>query len=113
MRTWILRLRAKDRELFEDIHAGRKRIETRAATPRYQQVQRGDTLVFVCGTRRIKKRITRVARFKSIAAMACALSFRAIMPSATSLTEVRKTYAAYPGYAEKIKKYGLVAWYVT
>jgi ASC-1-like (ASCH) protein len=112
MRTWILRLRATDTALFEDIRAGRKRVETRAATPRYQPVALGDTLVFVCGSRRCKKRITRVQRFKSIAALVKAIPFRLIMPSARSLAEVKEIYAGYSGYAEKIQTFGIVAWHI-
>jgi len=112
MRTWMLRFRAGDMQDFEQVRAGLKRVETRAATPKYQAVQQGDTLLFVCGTKRLKKRVSRVTRFKSIPAMVKAIPMRSIMPSVHSVQEMRKAYHGYPGYDAKIRRHGLVAWHI-
>ena len=47
MRTWVLRIRAVDRPIFDALVDGRKTIETRAGSPgarSYTAVQPGDTL---------------------------------------------------------------------
>jgi len=38
-----------------------------------------------------------------------AISFKKIMPWVKSIADARKTYYSYPGYKEKIKKFGIVA----
>jgi ASC-1-like (ASCH) protein len=37
------------------------------------------------------------------------IPFKKIMPSTDTPAEARKIYHSYPGYKEKIKKFGLVA----
>ncbi len=112
MRTLTLRVREKDRHIFNDIRTGRKYIETRAATPRYQRVGRGDVLVFVCGGNRLAKRVTKAVYFKSIDTLVKKVQPRAIMPALKTLAEMKKAYALWPGYTKKIKKYGIVAWHI-
>jgi len=112
MRTWILRFRTKDLKNFEEVRSGEKRIETRAATPRYQKVEKGDSLIFMCGTKRLTKKVTRVTRFKSVDGMLRMVPMRAIMPSVASTKEMKRTYAGYSGYEDKIKKFGIVAWHL-
>ena len=36
------------------------------------------------------------------------IPFKQIMPSVDSVEEMKKAYASYPGYTEKIKEYGLL-----
>ncbi|HTP57050.1 MAG TPA: hypothetical protein VMJ72_02085, partial [Candidatus Paceibacterota bacterium] len=101
--------RAVDRRNFDEIRGGLKSVETRAATVRYRDIQKGDMLVIVCGTARITKNVKRVRHFASIAAMFKAIPFKRIMPSARSAAEARGTYYGYPGYKEKIRKFGIAA----
>lgn len=112
MRTWTLRFRVKDMDNFGEIREGLKRIETRAATLKYQKIQKDDSLMFVCGTKRLTKRVTKVSHFKSITAMLKTLPMRSIMPSVHSIKDMRKAYYSYPGYKEKIHAHGIVAWHI-
>lgn len=112
MKTWILRFRARDRDNFNEIKRGLKTIETRAATPRYTKIRAGDRLVFVCGKARLTKKVKRAKRFRTIGEMLRAINYKKIMPSVQSVEEVRKVYYGYHGYKEKIKKFGVVAFWV-
>ncbi|MDR3582447.1 MAG: hypothetical protein P4L67_04210 [Candidatus Pacebacteria bacterium] len=108
-KEWILRFRATDKDNFLEIRNGVKVVETRAATPKYRGVKKGDVLVIVCGRDRLKKSVRCVSVFSSIGAMTKAIPHKKIMPSASSVAEMRKVYYGYPGYREKLKKYGVIA----
>ena len=108
-RKWVLRFRAADKKDFLEIKNGLKVVETRAATPKYQAIKKGDTLVIVCGRSRLEKEVKRVRVFRSIGAMTKMVPFRRIMPSVKSVAELRQAYYRYPGYREKLKEFGVVA----
>jgi ASC-1-like (ASCH) protein len=109
----MLKFRAVDREGFENIRTGKKRVETRAATEKCRKVAVGDEIVFACGKERLAKRVKRVYRWRSIAAMLREVPLARIMPGIKSVGEARKVYASYPGYTEKLRKHGLVGWELT
>lgn len=109
MNTYTLRFRSVDRDNFNEIKNGVKTVGTRAASTRYGDIQKGDELVIVCGKERITKKVKRVRHFKSIGSMFKAISLKKIMPWVKSIAEARKIYYSYPGYKEKIEKFGLVA----
>ncbi|HUZ92459.1 MAG TPA: ASCH domain-containing protein [Candidatus Paceibacterota bacterium] len=108
-KIWTLRFRASDRNDFDNIKNGIKSVETRAATERYRAIKKGDLLRIVCGNARIEKKVKRVRRFASIEAMLRAIPRITIMPETVSVAEMRKAYYGYPGYKEKIKKFGIIA----
>lgn len=109
MKKWILRFRSIDKDNFLEIKNGLKAVETRAATPKYREVKAGDTLVIICGKERPEKKVKRVLTFTSIGSMAKRIPDKRIMPSVGSLRELRQIYHSYPGYREKLKKYGVIA----
>ncbi len=98
-----------DRGIFEDIRSGRKIVETRAATTRFQNIKPGDTAVFVCDQDRFEKGIKRVQIFRNIAGLLNQYKIKDIMPEAADESELMKVYYSFPGYREKIEKFGLVA----
>jgi ASC-1-like (ASCH) protein len=110
MKKHILRFRAKDKKNFLELKDGLKCVETRAATERYRKIAKGDILVITCGNLRLEKKVKRVRIFKSVDALTKKIFYRKIMPTALSLSDVKKAYAGYPGYTEKLKKFGVVAW---
>lgn len=91
------------------MRSGLKSIETRAATIKYQPIQKGDTITFVCGKDRFVKEIAAVSHFTTPEEMVKKLPLQKIMPMATSLEEMKKRYYSYPGYEEKIKEHGILA----
>lgn len=108
MKSWTLRFRAVNRDNFETIRTGEKKIETRAATPKFRKIEKGDTLVITCGKERLTKKVKRVKIFKSLKS----LPRKQIMPWTKSFAEMEKAYYSYPNYKEKIKKHGIIAFYL-
>lgn len=105
----IFRFRAVDKNSFEAIRTGKKRVETRAATERYKNIQKGDMIECRCGALKFRKRITRVQLFRSVPAMLRVYDVHAINPDARSVTALNTMYDSFPRYREKIRKVGLVA----
>jgi len=108
-KTYSLRFAKDNRETFEHIKAGRKTVETRAATERYTGIQEGDTLTLVCDGKKLTKQVKKVTRFKTISALIKKYSPALINPGASTLEEMEAMYYSYPGYKEKIKKHGILA----
>ena len=106
----IIRFRAVNRDVFLAIKKDDKKIETRAETEKYLKIKKGDTLVFVCGMNRFKKQVIRIEHFSSIRSLVRKYPPHTINPKAYSEEELRKIYYTYPGYKEKIRKFGIVAW---
>jgi ASC-1-like (ASCH) protein len=108
MKNWTLRFRAVDKKNFDELKSGVKSIETRAGTVKYQPVEVGDTLTFVCGQERCVKKVAKRYHWPSIDAMVKDIDFKKVMPSVGSVAEMEKTYASYPDYEKKIKEHGLL-----
>ncbi len=109
MKKRILKFRTKDKNLFDQVVKGQKTVETRANTPRYSSIKAGDTLVIVCGKEKINKSVKSVQHFKNIDAMVRKISIDSIIPGVKSLGEAKKVYFSFPGYKEKIERFGIVA----
>ena len=109
IKSIILRLRAVDRYIFKAIKIGSKKIETRAGSPKYFNIKAGDMLIFVCGKDRFSKKIKMVRRFKDIKSLHKIYKPKEINPRAKTIEESEKVYYSFPGYKEKIRKYGLIA----
>lgn len=108
-KTHTLKFRAANRDIFEVIRIGKKRVETRAASVRYRHIKSGDIIEFVCGKSRFQKTVKRVTIFKSVSAMLKKYKVTDIMPKITSAKDLEDTYKSFPGYPEKIKKFGIIA----
>lgn len=108
-KKYILRFRTVNRDIFEAIKSGKKKIETRAGSPRYFNVKAGDRLVFVCGKDRFEKKIKKVRKFKNVKALHEIYKPQDINPNTKTVEESEKMYYSFPSYREKIKKHGLIA----
>lgn len=108
-KTLRLRFREINRGIFDAIRDGRKKVETRAATVRYQKTEKGDRVMLVCGKDVFEKKVVDVQIFKSIDTLLKKYKVRQINPNVKTEEELRKLYYSFPGYREKIKRYGLVA----
>lgn len=109
MEKYILIFRQIDRDKFEALRRGQKKIETRAASIKYQKILPGDVLVFKCGQEKFEKIVKKVSVFKDVASLFSKYKWKDIMPLANSKAEAEAAYDSFPGYKEKIKKFGLVA----
>ncbi|MDO8551578.1 MAG: hypothetical protein Q7S03_02760 [bacterium] len=109
MAKHILPIREEDRRFFESLSKGEKTIETRAATEKYRKIKKGDTLVFVCGQDKLGKRVKDTNLFKTIEEIAEVIDLKKIMPFVNSVEEMKEVYFSFPGYKEKISKFGLIS----
>jgi len=105
----ILRFRAENKDIFEAIRSGNKKVETRAGSPRYFNIKIGDVLVFVCGKDKFEKKVKNVSKFKSIKALHEIYKPVEINSQTKTIQESKSMYYSFPGYREKIKKYGIIA----
>lgn len=105
----ILRFRAVNRDIFEQIRTGKKRVETRAASPSYRKISAGDELIFVCGQERFSTRVQRVRHFDSIESLLKQFTVNDIMPTLSTREELLASYHSYPHYRERLKLHGLLA----
>ena len=112
MKTHILKIREADKVVFEAIQSGEKNIETRAATDRYRAVQNGDILVFVCGNKRFEKEVKEVETFKKVEDLNKRVNFKDVVPFARSAEEMKQVLFSFPGNEEKIRKCGLIAFWL-
>ncbi len=101
---------AKDNlETWKLIKNGKKKIETRAGGPKYIGIQAGDTLIFSCTGKKFKKVVRTVTHFKTTAAMLKKYNVLDINPTITSSEELKAMYDSFPGYRERLKEFGILA----
>lgn len=108
-KRFTLTFRAVNRDTFDFIREGAKRIETRAATEKYADIAKGDKIVFACGKEKFSKTVVKVEKFRSIAALYRKYKPHQINPTWKSQADGRKAWASFPNYPEKIRTYGLLA----
>lgn len=105
----IFRFRAIDKNIFEAIKNGDKKVETRAATDRYSDIKVGDKIIFVCGKENFKKEVKHAKMFKTISSLLKKYKVKEINPDLESKNELERMYYTFSSYKEKIKKFGLIA----
>jgi len=106
---YILKFRKENRDIFEAIKRGEKKVETRAATAKFKNICAGDTLVMVCGKERFEKKVKSAKHFKTIKEMLAEYDVQNIDPRISTEKELITVYQNFPNYKEKIKKFGLMA----
>jgi len=95
-------------DIFTAIKEGKKKMETRAASPKYQDIKEGDTIVFSCEDSTFKKKVVSAKRFDSIEKILEEYGPSDINPKVKNREELEKMYYSFPGYEEKIRKYGFI-----
>jgi ASC-1-like (ASCH) protein len=108
MKTHVVRFRKVDMNNLEEVRDGLKLIETRAATPKYMAFEVGDQLEFKCASEKVSKKIVKKYHWRDVDSMVGEILFKKIMPSVSSVDEMKKVYSSYPEYDEKIARFGLV-----
>lgn len=104
-----LRFRAVNKDIFEAILNGTKKIETRAATTKFRNLKAGDIVLLVCGRDKAEKKIKNVQIFKTIKELVDVYKVSVINPDLETQEQLTKMYYSFPNYKEKINKYGLTA----
>ncbi len=109
MKNHNLRFRAEDKINFDTIADGRKTVETRAATVKYQSIQPGDSLTITRAGEKLTKTVKAVRHFDSVESLIEHYGIAPVMPLAKNFDEVLAEYHRYAGYKQKIKDHGLIA----
>jgi len=104
-----LKFKAVNKDIFEAILNGSKKVETRAATTKFKNLKAGDIVLLVCGKDQAEKKIKEVQIFKSIGDLVGVYKVSDINPDLKTQEELTKMYYSFPNYREKIDKYGLIA----
>lgn len=108
-KKYKLRFRAVNRDIFEAVKNGIKKVETRAATIKFRNIKAGDAVVLLCGKQKFEKRVKNARHFKSIESLLGRYRLNDIDPRVASVKELKKVYHGFPNYRAKIKKYGIIA----
>ena len=104
-----LKFREENRDIFEAIRAGIKKVETRAATEKFRDIQSGDEVMLICEEDAFTKTVKRAEIFSSISALLKKYKPEDINPRRRTAKELRDMYHSFPDYEEKIEKHGLIA----
>ena len=104
-----LKFREENRDIFEAIRAGIKKVETRAATEKFRDIQSGDEVMLICEEDAFTKTVKRAEIFSSISALLKKYKPEDINPRCRTAKELRDMYHSFPDYEEKIEKHGLIA----
>ena len=108
-KTYTLRFAKTNLETWNFIKNGKKKVETRAATLKYLPINRGDTLVLSCSGKKIQKKIKKVTHFKTLTSLFKKYSPNTIHPGIGNEKNMIAQYHSFPGYEEKIKEFGILA----
>lgn len=100
---------AVNKDIFEMLRDGSKRVETRAATIKYKKLCTGESITFVCQGETFEKTVLRVNYFPSIGSLLEQYKPEDINPKLYTKEEIIKMYHSFPGYKEKIEQFGIVA----
>jgi len=109
MKKYILPIRQVDRTTYDLIESGEKRVETRAAGPRYKDIKDRDMVVFKCGNDSFERIVKKAQKFKSVDEVLNHYDVKDINPRVNTIEELKSMYNSFPSYTEKIKKYGIIA----
>lgn len=107
-KTIQLKFRAVNRDIFEAIRDGRKKMETRAATEKYRAIGQGSPVMFVCDDDSFVKTVAHTEIFDSIPALLEKYAPSDINPACATEEDVRAMYHSFPDYAENIPRYGIM-----
>ena len=108
-KKYTLSCRQIDRNIYDFIENGQKKVETRVAGPKYKNIKDGDIIIFKCGQDSFEQIVKNVRKFKSVDKMLEVYKSKDINPSINTIEELKAMYDSFPGYKEKIKKYGIIA----
>lgn len=104
-----LKFRAVNWDIFEAIRSGRKKVETRAATVKYQNIKADDRIVLSCDGDKFEKIVKSAKVYKSIGSLLKKYKPSQIVPGVKTAKKLEAIYFSFLGYKEKIKKSGLIA----
>jgi ASC-1-like (ASCH) protein len=108
-KTYTLRFAKENKDTWQYIKEGKKKVETRAGTVKYQNIKVGDIVVLSCDGIKFKKNIKKVTHFRSIAMLLKKYKPSDINPDLKTTEDTIARYNSFSGYKEKIAEYGILA----
>ncbi|MBI2024851.1 MAG: hypothetical protein HYT03_02070 [Candidatus Harrisonbacteria bacterium] len=105
----ILRFRRINKDIFEAIKRGNKRIETRAATKKYKNIKTGDKVILSCGRDKFEKHVKKAKIYKKIGSLLRKYKPTELNPHVKTAKEIETMLYSFPGYKTKINKCGIIA----
>src|SRR3989338_10252735 len=103
-KKFILRIRLRDKYIFQAIKNGNKKVDTRAASTRNRSIKTGDKLILICGKEKIERKVKGVRVFKTISALLKKYKQQQINPKTFSEKEITKMYYSFSLFTKKKKK---------
>lgn len=116
MKVWEVIFDASDELNFSMIVSGEKIVETRAldetdsAKDYYRAIDSGDAIRFVCGTDSVIKNVVEARYYPTLADYLEYEDLELALGEGMTAEKATDKLHGYPGYKERIKKYGLVVW---
>jgi ASC-1-like (ASCH) protein len=104
-----------DRQIFNRIKTGEKTIEVRSlddpSSPKafYNNLKVGNKLAIFCGEEELVKTVIRVSKYRSVDDLFKTEDVENIFGKDVSEEEAKAQLLKFPGYKERIEKFGLVA----
>jgi ASC-1-like (ASCH) protein len=99
----------KNKDIFEMLRSGEKKIETRAATSKYKRMRAGEQVTFACAGETFERMVSKVSYFDSIRSLLKAYPPESINPKTSTEEEITAMCYSFPGYEEKIRACGIAA----
>ena len=124
MKEWIINIFLEDLEMYELIRDNKKKIDSRAPDPSkpeksYQSIAPGDIIIFRVSNRNTLELIEKYPPLKfvvkynkhydSAEELLLKDGLDNIFPNVNSIEEALEIYYSFPGYTERIEKYGICA----
>lgn len=97
-----------NRDRFEAIKNGVKKVETRAGSVEYNKIKQGDIIDFVCGEDKFKCLILKVKYFKTIDDLLNIYKYSDINLNWKSKDDAKASYLLFPNYESRIKEFGII-----
>lgn len=101
-KTYILPIRETDKEIYDLIKNGKKKVETRGGGPRYANISDRDVVKIKCGKDSFLRRVKNVKKFKSVDEMLKIYDVLDIDPRISTAEELKKLYRSFPGQEERL-----------
>lgn len=98
----------KHKAKFELLRSNVINVETRAGSELYFKIQPGDSIKFICEDESFIRSVVKVTHFKSLERLLQEYNPGSLHPGIDSRDRLIEKYNYYPGYRERIAKFGIL-----
>lgn len=97
----------KNKDIFNSIKDGKKKIETRAGKSEYSKIKSGDVIELSCGEENFLKTVGKAFQLKSLESLFEKYKPEEIIPGIFSYEKIKEIYLSFPNYEKRIKENGI------